>query len=159
MSDFQQILEGEHSELLDSITDGYWVLNIENDKLVPEEYLSPAFKAQFGYEDHEIPNTNDGWLKIIHKDDAKRALDQFFRHIHDGDPYRLVVRYHHKDGSTIWILCRGCAVKDSEGRWSKMLGTHTNITTLKNTSENYDRLCVVLRELQFDKINSLLDGV
>jgi PAS domain S-box-containing protein len=156
MIHLKEVLEGGYSEILDSITDGYWVLYIENDEPSGEEYLSPKFKSEFGYKDDELPNSTESWLKIIYPDDAKRALDAFYDHLHDGKPYRLVVKYRHKNGNDIWILCRGFAVK-KDGKWWRMLGTHTNITSLKETEANHSKLTEALREIQFSRVQELLD--
>jgi hypothetical protein len=33
--------------------------------------LSPAFKAMFGYQDHELANSTDTWAKLIVKRTAR----------------------------------------------------------------------------------------
>lgn len=47
--------------------------------------------------------------------------------------YRLEYRVHGKDGSTRWILDRGCVVtRDEEGKPTRIAGTHSDITERKN---------------------------
>jgi diguanylate cyclase (GGDEF)-like protein/PAS domain S-box-containing protein len=119
---------------LDEITDGWWDWNFETD----EEYLSPKFKAMFGYEDHEIANNANDWKKYMFPEDRIKAIQSVETHISKGVPYHLVVRYRHKDGSTIWVLRRGKAIKDGNGKYTRMLGTHTNITLLKRSEKHLE---------------------
>ncbi|MBP2029034.1 diguanylate cyclase (GGDEF)-like protein [Acetoanaerobium pronyense] len=50
------------------------------------------------------------------------------------------MRYRHRDGSTIWIRCRGLAIRDEYGKPIRMLGAHTDITDLKETEQEISRL-------------------
>jgi signal transduction histidine kinase len=43
-----------------------------------------------------------------------------------------VVRYTHKDGSTVLIHCRGIAIRDNTGKPIRMLGAHQDISGIKN---------------------------
>ena len=140
---------------LDEITDGWWDWNFETD----EEYLSPKFKAMFGYEDHEIANNSSDWKKYMFPEDRIKAIQSVETHISQGTPYHLVVRYRHKDGSTIWVLRRGKAIKDGNGKYTRMLGTHTNITLLKQSEKHlelmahFDSLTMLPNRMSF--INQL----
>jgi len=116
---------------LNTTTDGIWDWNLETD----EEYLSPSFKALFGYADHELPNHASTWQRLIHPDDLEQTRDAIREHTLNGTPFILPVRYRHKSGSIIWVLTRGVALKDGDGRPVRMVGTHTNITGLKRGEE------------------------
>lgn len=112
--------------------DGVWFWDLEN----PEnEWMSPRLKEVFGYEDHEVPNTSAWWQENIFPDDLPGILDMFDRHVKYGEPYDQVVRYRHKDGSTVWVRCRGLVLKDQSGRPVRMLGAHTDVTALKLAEE------------------------
>ncbi len=110
--------------------DGLWYWDVEHPK---DEWLSPEFKSLFGYTDSEVPNTSDWWQKNIHPDDLKDVLRNFELHLKDPNhPYDQVVRYRHKDGRTIWVRCRGIAIRDKNNRPIRMLGAHVDVTALKN---------------------------
>ena len=87
--------------------DGLWYWDLEN----PEhEWLSPRFKAVFGYEEDEIPHTSEWWQENIFPEDLPSVLERAQAHLENADvPYDQIVRYRHKDGSTVWIRCRGLA--------------------------------------------------
>ncbi|MEM9189310.1 MAG: PAS domain-containing protein [Myxococcota bacterium] len=109
--------------------DGIWYWDMES----PEhEWLSPRFKALFGYAEEEMDHTPEWWQANIHPDDLKAALANYEAHAADPNhPYDQVVRYRHKDGSTVWVRCRGMAIRDADGRPIRMLGAHTDVTAIK----------------------------
>ena len=112
--------------------DGLWYWDLENPE---QEWLSPSFKRLFGYEDDEVPNTSTWWQENIFPDDLPKVLETFDRHIQGEGPYDQVVRYRHKDGSTIWVRCRGLAIWNEKGEAIRMLGAHTDLTSLKGKEE------------------------
>lgn len=117
--------------ILDAVTDGWWDWNLETD----DEYLSPKFKALFGYSEQELSNHADSWKKIIYSDDLNKVLLSYNDHIHEDKPFAPIVRYHCKNGGTKWVLCRGQAIQDNDGKFRRMIGTHTDITVLKDTEQ------------------------
>ena len=53
-----------------------------------------------------------------------------------GVPYDLEVRYHHKNGSIVWVICRGRVVEWSEeGEPVRMQGVHIDITDMKKRED------------------------
>ena len=127
---FEQLLEGTMA--------GYWDWMIQEGT----EYLSPSFKEMFGYEDHEMENRPESWQKIIHPDDLPGVFNVYNNHVESkGEiPYDNQVRYFHKDGSIVWVYCRGKVIEwDDEGRPVRMVGCHVDITALKNIEEELYR--------------------
>lgn len=106
--------------------DGLFYWDLEH----PEhEWLSPRFKALFGYAEHEIDHTPQWWQANIHPDDLALALQNFEAHKDNPDvPYDQTVRYRHKDGSTVWVRCRGLILRDENDAPKRMLGAHTDVT-------------------------------
>ncbi|WP_020533329.1 sensor histidine kinase [Flexithrix dorotheae] len=119
---FENILEGTLA--------GYWDWYIQDNY----EYLSPSFKKMFGYEDHEMPNSPDSWQKIIHPDDLSKVLEVYDKHVRSKGlvPYNNEVRYFHKNGSVVWVYCRGKIIEwDAQGNPVRMVGSHVDITKVK----------------------------
>ena len=120
--------------LLESEAAGYWDWNI------PEhtEYMSPRFKEMFGYREDEIEDTPDAWQDLIHSEDLAGVMRNFEEHVKSKGavPYDNEVRYHHKDGSIVWVLCRGRVVEWRDD-WQpvRMMGVHLDITHLKEREE------------------------
>ena len=116
-----------YETILESTMAGYWDWHIQENT----EYLSPTFKRMFGYEDHEIENTPEAWQKIIHPDDLKSVLKSYEDHVKSKGkiPYDNRVRYYHKNGSIVWVYCRGKVIEWAEnGEPVRMVGSHVDIT-------------------------------
>jgi two-component system, sensor histidine kinase and response regulator len=116
--------------ILENTVGGYWDWDLVNNT----EYLSPRFKKMFGYEDHEMQNTPESWMKIIFKEDLEKTLQLFDMHVKSKGkvPFIGEVRYQHKDGSTVWVVCSGKVVEwDESGKPMRMLGSHVDITQRK----------------------------
>lgn len=119
--------------LQDGSLDGLWYWDLE----APDhEWMSPRFWKLFGYDPDEKAHAPSEWQDMIDPDDRDAALARVERHLADpGVPYDQVVRYRHKDGSTVWVRCRGLAIRDDDGRPVRMLGAHTDVTALKQVEE------------------------
>ena len=117
--------------------DGIWYWDVTDPA---QEWMSPKFKEVFGYSDDDIPDTSQWWQDNIHPGDLQVALDNFGAHLEDAShPYDQIVRYRHRDGSTVWVRCRGLAIRDENGRPQRMLGAHTNVTSLMEANELVER--------------------
>lgn len=117
--------------VLEGTLAGYWDWNLAENT----EYLSPSFKSMFGYEDHEMENSPESWQKIIHPDDLPSVFKTFEKHVASKGKhlYDNEVRYYHKDGSIVWVWCRGKVIEWSEkDEPLRMVGSHVDITKLKN---------------------------
>lgn len=120
--------------IFDLILAGYWDWHIQ----AGEEYLSPGFKRMFGYQDHELPNLPSTWQQLIFPEDLDKILASFERHVesHGEVPLHEEVRYRHKDGSTVWVICSGKVIEwDAEGNPLRMIGCHIDITERKRAEE------------------------
>ncbi len=117
----------------ESALDGLWYWDLEN----PEnEWMNAKFWTVLGYNPDEMPHKSNAWQNIINQDDLKLALDNFTKHCEDPNhPYDQVVRYTHKNGSTVWIRCRGLAIRDNNGKPIRMLGAHQDVSDLKNSEQ------------------------
>jgi two-component system CheB/CheR fusion protein len=123
------LLESEERlRLIESLaTDGMWDWNLETQ----EAYLSVRWKAQLGYEDHELANHTSTWQSLILPEDLGKKEKALDAHLREGKPFNVQVRFRHKNGSIVWLISRGQALKDETGRFTRMVGTHTDITEYK----------------------------
>lgn len=117
--------------------DGLWYWDLES----PEhEWLSPKFWQVLGYDPATKKHLASEWQDLIHPEDLASAIDNFEKHLADANhPYDQVVRYQHKAGHTIWVRCRGLAIRDASGKPTRMLGAHNDITQLKNSEAKLEQ--------------------
>ena len=109
--------------------------------------MSPAFWQTLGYQPSSKQHLSSEWQEIINQDDLKKAVDNFEKHCADPNhPYDQIVRYSHKNGKTVWIRCRGLAIRNEEGKPIRMLGAHTDITEIKEQEA---------RRVEYEKTQSL----
>ncbi len=102
--------------------------------------MSPRFWEVFGYDPSEKTHKAAEWQDMIHPDDLTVALENFNKHCADAShPYDQIVRYKHRDGSTVWVRCRGIVIRDDDGNPMRMLGAHNEITTQKRTERQLER--------------------
>ena len=113
--------------------DGIWFWDLEN---LENEWMSERFWTVLGYNPEEMPHKSSAWQDIINQEDLAVATDNFNKHLKDPNhPYDQVVRYRHKNGSTVWIRCRGKIIRDDNGKALRMLGAHHDISDLKRAEQ------------------------
>lgn len=125
--------------ILENSLAGYWDWNIKENT----EYLSPTFKTMFGYQDHEMENSPDSWQKIIYEEDLPMVYDNFNKHVDTkgAHSYDQIVRYHHKDGSTVWVRCKGEVIEwENDGSPVRMIGCHVDLTPEKRLEQEISQL-------------------
>lgn len=109
--------------------DGIWYWDLENPD---HEWLSPRFWEVLGYDPATKEHLASEWADLINPDDLKVAIANFDAHLLDSKhPYDQVVRYRHANGSTVWVRCRGVAIRNEHGEPVRMLGAHNDLTALK----------------------------
>ncbi|MCQ8183380.1 PAS domain-containing protein, partial [Methylomonas sp. SURF-1] len=115
--------------LLESTFAGYWDWNIPKGT----EYYSDTFSRMLGYRSDEFPNIPETWQRLIFSEDLPGVLEKFERHVasQGAEPFYNEVRYRHKNGSTIWVICAGRVVQWAEtGEPIRMVGCHIDITQM-----------------------------
>ncbi len=123
--------------LQEGFLDGVWYWDLENRE---NEWLSPGFWELFGYDPKEMRHTPAEWQRLIFAEDRNVILECASAHIDDPrSPFEGVVRYRHKDGSTVWVQVRGLAVRDGRGKAIRFLGAHIDVTAIKRAEEDLRR--------------------
>lgn len=113
--------------------DGIWYWDLET----PEnEWMSPRFWQTLGYDPSTMKHLASEWQELIFVEDLQTAIEAVQRHLADPDyPYDQILRYRHQNGSTVWIRCRGMAIRNAEGKPIRMIGAHNDLTLFKRAEE------------------------
>ena len=112
--------------------DGLWDWNLRSD----EVFYSARWKELLGYDEDEIGGDPEEWLGRVHPDDLPRLQAALEAQREDREP-RLECehRIRHADGSWRWVVARGMAERDPEGRPYRIAGSVTDITERKAVEE------------------------
>lgn len=121
---FELAMKGSNDGLFD------WTPNTN------ELYLSPRMKEMYGYKPHELENSLEAMKAIIHPEDFADAFEDAQRYLRREQPaYQHVYRVRHKDGTWRWVMSRGAAQWNSKGVPTRMVGIHTDVTSLKQMED------------------------
>ncbi len=105
--------------------DGLWDWNLIANKV----YFSARWKSMLGYFENEIGNSPNDWFNRVHPEDTKQVRAEITAHIEGLTPYfENEHRMLSKDGTYRWMLSRGTAVRDADGKAYRIVGSQTNIT-------------------------------
>jgi diguanylate cyclase (GGDEF)-like protein/PAS domain S-box-containing protein len=112
--------------------DGLWDWDLRRNRI----FLSDRWKEQVGARDGEIGDDPDQWFDRVHPDDRERLFADLHTHLEGRSPHLEVEhRVRHFDGSWRWMLVRGAAVRDGEGKAYRLAGSQTDITARKRAEE------------------------
>ena len=122
--------------ILEETLAGYWDWHIKENEII----LSPAFKAIFGYEDDELPNTTATWKSLIVAGDTARFDKALAAHFESGGnkAFNIDIRYKHKNNAVIWINTTGRVIEWDDEVPVRMVGRHIDITEKKRIEQTLE---------------------
>lgn len=107
------------------------------------------FTRKLGYEADEIASTIEAWESLVHPDDLARIRQMLGTEaVREMETLELVYRVRKKQGGWRWLMSRGRVVqRDSEGKSVRFIGTHLDITGVKETEmalrRSEERFCAL----------------
>ncbi|KAB2848247.1 MAG: GAF domain-containing protein, partial [Sphingopyxis terrae] len=98
-------------------------------------HFDPTILRKLGYAAGEIAPTNDAWSTLMHPEDLLPIKEKFGGRL---DPpvevFEAIYRVRTKQGGWRWLLSRGRVVqRDADERPTRIIGTHLDITDVKDT--------------------------
>jgi PAS domain S-box-containing protein len=114
---------------------GVWDWDISTGKV----FFSAACQQIYGYAPNEMSGNIEEWKSLLHPEDKPKVLAAVTKHIIINHPSENIhYRVKHKKGHYIWIEAKGMIVsRDENGNPTRMIGTHTDVTELKDANEKY----------------------
>lgn len=117
-------------------------------------FYSPEWKRQLGYEDREIQNDYNEWHNRLHPDDIESTLQKINKTLEGHiDGHETEFRMLHKDGTYRWILSHASSLRNENGKPTRMLGSHIDITERKRMEET------VLQQQKMQALGTLAGGI
>ncbi len=110
--------------------DGLWDWDI----ITNEVYYSPRWKSIVGYGEEELVPAIQSWTELIHPADIAQFRADLAFHL-AGQTEKLYNEHRvlTPDGGERWVLCRGVAVRDDEGRAVRVAGSLSDVTKQKQS--------------------------
>jgi len=132
---------------------GQWYLDL----ITHQVEFSKLYMSMLGFEHHEFEHTFDSWESRLHSEDHDRVLNTLQEYLDKKSSlYTTEFRIQHKNGKYIWIRGTGVAQWDEQGKPIFMVGSHLDITKLKEQQaaiesqrNEYDNLINNLAETVF----------
>ncbi|MZP28160.1 response regulator [Heliobacterium undosum] len=129
--DFEAALkdsEERYSLVISGANDGIWDWDLRTNRV----FYSLRWKEMLGYGPDEIGDQIEDWKRLLHPEDAewvKGVLKSYLaRHM---PTFEIEYRLSCRDGRYRWILTRGQAIWDDEGKAVRMAGSNTDVTERK----------------------------
>lgn len=107
--------------------DGLWDWNITTNQY----YCSPRFKEMLGFEEHELEETTEQFMNLVHDEDRELVRRVVIDHLERRIPYSVEFRMRTKQGEVCWFCARGQALWDDAGRPTRMAGSLSDLTAHK----------------------------
>lgn len=140
--------------------DGIWDWNFISGKW----FFSIRCQEMLGYDGSEFQYNFEIWKDLLHPLDREEALKDLSDYLDKKvDTYSNTYRLRTKNGSYKWILSRGEAIWDGDGKPIRMAGSHTDITDQKTYEERvlnlayYDLITGLSNRAMFEKeLNAMI---
>ncbi|MCX7749545.1 MAG: EAL domain-containing protein [Clostridia bacterium] len=144
----EKLLESEerYQIAVEGSNDAIWDWNVAENKI----FYSDKFYEVLGYEKGEIGSSYRDIKQLYHPEDLRYAVKMNREHRKGNiSVFRYECRLKTKNGSFKWLLVRGRAVKDEQGKVIRMAGSLTDI------SERKDQEQVIKQLAYYDSLTGL----
>ena len=139
--------------------EGLWDWDLASDSL----FLSPRAQEILWVEPGEPQRPRREWIALTpyHPDDVQVVRSAISAHLRGQTRrYKAEYRLRHHGGEWRWYRQRGIAVRDAQGRPTRMAGSMEDITDRKDAELQRERLEAQLRQAQkLEAIGTLAGGI
>lgn len=113
---------------VDGINDGTWDWDVFHNAI----FFSPQWLEMFGYKKTGLSNDPEAWFALIHPEDAPTVIQAIELHFQKRSAFfHIEHRMKMVGGEYKWVLDRGHAVWDKNGKVTRMAGQTMDISRLK----------------------------
>ncbi len=113
--------------------DGLWMWDLEAGN---RGWMSPRIWELLGYGAGDSSGFDGDWTALIHPDRDNGAKARFAAYCQaPGHVFDEILRLRHRNGGSVWLHCRGIAIRNAGGTPVRLLGAHNDITRLKKNVE------------------------
>jgi diguanylate cyclase (GGDEF)-like protein/PAS domain S-box-containing protein len=138
--------EEQFRQLAENIREVFFVSAPNPDRVL---YVSPAYDEIWGRPREEIYERPAAWIESIHMEDRDHAVHNFAQS-QLGVPTNIEYRIVRPDGSLRWINNRTFPVRDSNGKFCRVVGIAEDITARKQEESElrtaHEKMNLALRQ-------------
>ncbi len=126
--------EEHYKRLLESITDYYYTVHLENGR--PARSLhGPGCVAVTGYSPEDYQADHELWFRMVPETDRQAVLDQAVKVLGGENPSPLEHRIVHKNGQVRWVRNTVVPCRDEHGRMIAYDGLIADVTERKQAEQ------------------------
>lgn len=130
--DALRLSEERYALAVRGANDGLWDWDLTTNRI----YFAPRWKTMLGYEENMITDSPEEWFSRVHPLDVERVRAEVADHLSGQTPQlQTEHRMLHHDGTYRWVLTRGLAVRDDNGKAVRAAGSQTDITQRKSAED------------------------
>lgn len=142
-TDLLTIYQTKQFEFISRIgNDSFWEWNLATDKVSWSQYFYKVIGTTSLTGSTSFAEIRDR----IHPDDHETINKKLRAHFQYQQPFSVEYRFRHDDGHYIWLLTKGEAIRNAQGKIVKMLGTNFDITEQKQLEQERDQAQEQLRQ-------------
>lgn len=108
---------------------------------------TPELEALYGLTPGESGDDYQGWASRVHPDDVQITQEQMRASIESHIPFNIEYRVLWPDGTIHWLVAKGEATYDEQGKPNHLLGVQIDITDRKTYEQQLASLNLELQEL------------
>jgi len=149
--------ERRYALAMEGANEGHFDRRLDNDA----GFLSPKMVELLGLPPATKTRTRVEAMVNVHPDDRAKVDAAFQDHVEGRtDRYEAEYRVRQTDGEWRWLLVRGRAVRDREGRAQRVVGSAIDVTERKRAEAEKERLEMQLRKSQkMEAMGTLAGGI
>lgn len=117
--------------------DGIWEWNFKTDEI----FFSTRYKEILGYNEASFHFDSHNWVELVYPEDIEKLNQDIQNHLKGKSEYfENKCRMIHADGKLVWVLARGKARFDENGRATHLVGFLSDISEQTRHQERLDHI-------------------
>ena len=106
---------------------GHWYWDLRTDVI----QFSSSWARMLGYEVDQLGTGPEAWFSQVHPYSLPKLKEALSAHLYGKtERFQSQYRIQHQDGTLLWVMNRGVALRDSDGIAVAIAGSQINITEL-----------------------------